>query len=154
MTWCCCQQSDDIFCQSLTCDNWAVSSSSAWLNFRHQLMLTWQRLDWENMHVLCAALSESKLDCWRDDIFLCCSVSFCWTFFILVICIENLSAHEEIVSVVSMLSHELLMNHRRLALEKRICAICALSSVLQDILRDVLWSLIHEDWRWFSWLLQ
>jgi len=154
MTWCCCQRSDDIFCRSLACDNWAVSSSSAWLSFRHQLMLTWLRLDWENMHVLCAALPESGLGCWRDDIFLCRSVSFCRTSFILAICIKNPPAHEEIVSVVSMLSHELLVNHRRSALEKRIRAVCALSSVLRDVLRDVLWGLIHEDRRRFSWLLQ
>ena len=45
MAWCCCQRSGDISCRSLACGNWAASSSSARLGFRHQLVLTWQRLD-------------------------------------------------------------------------------------------------------------
>ncbi len=95
------------------------------------------------MHVPCAALPGSGLGCWRGDIFLCRPVSFCRTPFILAICIENPSAHEEIVSVVPMLSHGLLVDHRRLALEERIRAACALPSVLRGVLRGVLWSLIH-----------
>ncbi len=61
IAWCCCQRSGDIFCRSLACGNWAASSSSARLGFRHQLVLTWQRLDWEDMHVHCAALPGSGL---------------------------------------------------------------------------------------------
>ncbi len=74
IAWCCCQRSGDIFCRSLACGNWAASSSSARLSFRHQLMLTWQRLDWENMHVHCAALPESELELLKRWHF---PVSFC-----------------------------------------------------------------------------
>lgn len=91
------------------------------------------------------------LNCWRDDIFLCCSVLSCQTLFILVICIENFSAHKEIVSVVSMLSHEILMSHRRSALKRTIRAVWMLLNVLQDILQDILWDVISEN---ISWLLQ
>lgn len=41
-----------------------------------------------------------------------------------------------------------------ISFRKKICAACALSIVLRDVLQDVLWSLIYEDRRRFSWLLQ
>lgn len=54
---------------------------------------------------------------------------------------------KEIVSVVLMLGHELLVDHRRLASEEKIRAACALPSVLRGVLRGVLWGLIHGDRR-------
>ena len=45
---------------------------------------------------------------------------------------------KEIVSVVPMPGHRLLVDHRRLALEGKIRAACALSSVSRGVLRGVL----------------
>lgn len=118
-------------------------------------MLTWQWLDRESMHVHCTALPESRVELWERWHHSCvvlCSLVKHSSF--LSSAAKSFQLMKEIVSVVSMSSHELLMNHRRLALEGKIRAICALFSVLQDVLRDVLWDLIHEDERWFSWLLQ
>ena len=81
---------------------------------------------------------DRDLGCWRGDILLCRPVPSCRTPFILAICIENPSAHEEIVSVVPMLGHGVLVGHRRSALGGTVRAVWALSNVLRGILRGIL----------------
>ena len=81
---------------------------------------------------------DRDLGRWRGDIFLCRPVPSCRTPFILAICIENPPAHEEIVSVVPMLSHEILMGHGRSALGGTIRAVWTLLNVLRGILRGIL----------------
>jgi hypothetical protein len=81
---------------------------------------------------------DRELGCGRGDTFLCRPVPSCRTSFILAVCSEKLPAREEIVSVVPMPGHRLLADHRRLALEGKIRAACALSSVSRGVLRGVL----------------
>ena len=95
-----------------------------------------------------------KLDYERGDTFLCRPVPSCLNPSFLSSAAKTSQLLQKIVTVVPNLSYELLMNHRRLALEGKIRAACALLSISWDVLRDVLWCLIHEDRRQFSWLLQ
>ncbi len=132
-----------------------TSSAEVWLvtiEQSHRIQLDWiLDISWcwrdsDLIERICMCFAQHclnrDLSRWRYDIFLCCSVSFCQTLFILIICIENFSAHQEIVSVVSMLNHEQLMIHRRLALEEKfVQSVCLARCSARRSARFDLWRL-------------